>query len=90
MSLGSCSLPLESAQPPSHFLVRVGSLAATAVLSWAPSSDSNLCYYAIVREKGSEKSRRENHEHGEWGNNHKHSNKMRARWKERKKQDTTQ
>ena len=49
MSWGSSTKPLWRAQPPSHFLVRVGSLAATAVLSWTPSSDSNSSYYMIVR-----------------------------------------
>ena len=75
MLWGSCNLPLESAQPPSHFLVRAGSLEVVAVLSRALSSDSNSCYYAIVRGTGNEKSRGENREHGQWGNNRMHSNK---------------
>ena len=70
------------AQPPRHFLVRAGSLVAGAMLSRAPSSDSNSCYYAIVRGGGK---RRENRERGEWGNDRKRSNKMKARWKRRSK-----
>ena len=75
MSWGSYNLPLESAQPPSHFLVRAGSLEVVTVLSRAPSSDSNSSYYAIVRGRGNEKSRGENRERGEWGNNRMRSNK---------------
>ena len=41
-------MPLESTQPPSHFLVRAGSLEVIAVLSRAPSSGFDLSYYAIV------------------------------------------
>ena len=67
MSWGSCSLSLESAQPPSHFLIRVGSLEVVVVSSWAPSSDSYLCYCVIVRGRGNEKNRGENRERGEWG-----------------------
>ena len=82
MSWGSSTKPLWRAQPPIHFLMRAGSLAVTVVLSQAPSSDSNSCYYAIVRGKGSEKSRRENCERGEWGINRMRSNKMKANGKE--------
>ena len=60
MSWGFCRLPLESAQPPSHFLVRAGLLEVVVVLSQAPSSDSNSCHYAIVRGRGNEKSRGDN------------------------------
>ena len=84
MSWGSCSLPLESAQPPNHFLVRAGSLEVVVVLSRTPSSDSNSCYYAIVRGKGSEKSRRENRERGEGGIDRMRSNK----WKQMERKET--
>ena len=86
MSWGSCSLPLESAQPPSHFLVRAGSLEVIAVLSQTPSSNSNSCYYAIIRGRGKGKSRGENRERGEWGIDRMHSNK----WKQMERKEARQ
>ena len=64
MSWGSCRMLLESAQPPSHFFVRAGSLEVVAVLSRASSSDSNSLHCAIVRGRGNEKNRGENCERG--------------------------
>ena len=52
MSWGSSTKPLWRAQSPSHFLVRAGSLAVATVLSLAPSSDSNSCYYMNIRGEG--------------------------------------
>ena len=57
MSWRSSTKPLWRAQPPSHFLVRAGSLTAAAVLSLALSLDPNSCHYVIVRGRG--KRRRE-------------------------------
>ena len=88
MSWGSSTKLLWRAQPPSHFLVRAGSLAVAAVLSLTPSSDSNSCYYMIVKERGDEKKRRENRECGEGGIDHKHSNKMKANGKKEARHNT--
>ena len=65
--------------------MRVDSLVATAVLSLALFSDSNSCYYVIIRGRGNEKNRRENRERGEGGIDRMHSNKMKANGKKESK-----
>lgn len=87
MSWGSSTEPLQRAQPPSNFLVRAGCLVVAAVLSQNhPRIRSKLL--RDCRGEGNEKNRRENHEHGEWGNNRMHSNKARVYGKERRQDNT--
>ena len=66
MSWGSCRLLLESAQPPSHFLVRAGSRSRCGVVTGTVLGFS-LMQLCDRKGEGDEKKRGENRERGEWG-----------------------